>query len=73
MIQSDTINIYARRVKTPKVLRWFLGINQSWGCNYFSDQATPPQQERMIERVAYALGLPEIDNIIILCLVYSKL
>jgi len=43
MFQSVLINTYARRVKTPKVLRWFLGTTQSWGCNYFIDQATPPQ------------------------------
>jgi len=46
MFQSVLINTYARRVKTPKVLPCFLGTTQSWGFNYFIDQAAPPQQWR---------------------------
>jgi len=49
MFQSVLINTYARRVKTPKVLPCFLGTTQSWGFNYFIDQATPPQHFGPVE------------------------
>jgi len=43
MFQSVLINTYARRVKTQKYPRIFMRTIQSWGFNYFNDQAAPPQ------------------------------
>jgi len=62
MFQSVRINTYACRVKTPKVLPCFLGTIQSWGCNYFIDQATPPQQ---LSKAILPITVNELENLYI--------
>jgi len=62
LFQSDTINTYARRVKTQKYPRIFMRTTRSWGFNYFNDQAAPPQQSGCDDVCEHDTNADEVDG-----------